>query len=749
MFDQLSTNPFLYSLSLTLLHFLWQGLLVAAVLKSVLSSVDKSKSKLRYSASCIAMLTNLAAALITFFYIYPNQTDRISNNLTTIPLTSLANEFTQQNSFFTYQELLPSLLMHSLPYISMLWLISISALACKLLIEIYNVNQLPKQDYLSPSSELLARFNMLAQKIHLKSSPKLLISLKIDVPMAIGWLKPVVLLPASMVTGLNTAQLEMLLLHELAHIRRYDYVINFIQTLIEILFFFHPSVAWVAKQIRNEREYCSDDIAVQYCGDPIAYAHTLTDTASLCAQGHKYTIPSMAMAASGGDLKERVLRLVDHHCAPSNNTSKWLAALSILLTIGLLLGNQLLNKPLIGNTFTKLKQSEWQYNPYLTSDNDNEKQLGNSSLDDLLLKTNLINNRHYVSTSIDTNENSNTFNKDHSSVDSIAQQLLNPNKNIQPLEISTLAQQKNIIPSNDMNNQASSENTESASVEKAPSTEVVIANSALKSKTTFISPLTLKADEANILNNTKTVSTDAQLSLIQNEQLVIATNIIQEETSNIPIIEPMSAQNTLVVNYNNDDELSFDSTLRQFKASTSIEDKVAQVTKTIKSINNHTFETNVPASLNSQRSDQSDKLTPSFSAIDTTPFPNSLTINNLYQQQFSNLNTPNIDTINMLKANERINSQAIWRSAKQLKSVDPVYPSLAKRKGIEIEIKVNFTIDEKGQVKDIKFAQQSRVNYFKSSIRAAIRKWRFLPAKKNEQAIESQMSKIFSFSLRA
>jgi len=79
----------------------------------------------------------------------------------------------------------------------------------------------------------------LVKQIHLTITPKLLISLKVDVPMAIGWLKPVVLLPANMITGLNSAQLEMLILHELAHIRRHDYLVNFLQTLVEILLFFH------------------------------------------------------------------------------------------------------------------------------------------------------------------------------------------------------------------------------------------------------------------------------------------------------------------------------------------------------------------------------------------------------------------------------------------------------------------------------------------------------------------------------
>ena len=93
--------------------------------------------------------------------------------------------------------------------------------------------------------------------------------------------------------------------------------------------------------------------------------------------------------------------------------------------------------------------------------------------------------------------------------------------------------------------------------------------------------------------------------------------------------------------------------------------------------------------------------------------------------------------------------EPIWHNAKQLKSVDPVYPSVAKRKGIEIEVKVNFTIDVNGQIKDIQFARQNKINYFKNSIRSAIEQWRFLPAKVDDQPVESQMSKVFAFSLQS
>jgi beta-lactamase regulating signal transducer with metallopeptidase domain len=360
MLEQLLNNPFLYSLSLTLLHFLWQGLLVAVTLKSLLSIVANSESKLRYSLAILAMLANAILAVLTFIMVYPDTSSGANSNLSPIALTSLVSELTQQNPLLNYQELLPSILAYSLPYLSLLWLVSIAILASKLIIEIRNVNILPMRSSIAPSPELLVRFNQLVTQIQLTKTPQLLISLKAEVPMAIGWLKPVVLLPIAMITNLNSVQLEMLILHELAHIRRHDYLVNFFQTIIELLFFFHPSVHWVGKQIRNEREYCSDDIAVQHCGDAIAYAHTLTDTASLCSKKHFQTIPQMAMAASGGDLKARIIRLVDHHCAPTNYTSKWLAAFSLLIALSLLSINQLLTTPFaqqVNNKFPWQEQS--------------------------------------------------------------------------------------------------------------------------------------------------------------------------------------------------------------------------------------------------------------------------------------------------------------------------------------------------------------------------------------------------------
>ena len=102
----------------------------------------------------------------------------------------------------------------------------------------------------------------------------------VDVPVVIGWLRPVILLPVAALAGLTPAQVEAILAHELAHIRRHDSCVNVLQTIAETLLFYHPAVWWVSHRIRAEREHCCDDIAVAVCGDPVAYAQALAELES-------------------------------------------------------------------------------------------------------------------------------------------------------------------------------------------------------------------------------------------------------------------------------------------------------------------------------------------------------------------------------------------------------------------------------------------------------------------------------------
>jgi beta-lactamase regulating signal transducer with metallopeptidase domain len=112
-------------------------------------------------------------------------------------------------------------------------------------------------------------------------------------------------LPVGALTGLTTQQLKTIIAHELAHIRRHDYLINLLQAMIETLLFYHPAVWWVSRRIRQEREHCCDDLAVAMCGDALTYARALLEMERLRSAG-----PQLAVAANGGLLMDRIQRLV-------------------------------------------------------------------------------------------------------------------------------------------------------------------------------------------------------------------------------------------------------------------------------------------------------------------------------------------------------------------------------------------------------------------------------------------------------
>jgi TonB family protein len=680
MLENLFSSPFLNSLALTLLHFLWQGLLVATVLKSALLIFNNNKAQLRYALSALAMLVNLLLPIITFIIVYRAEISLANPLVSSLALNEFIQELKQPDALFSYKEFTETLPL-LLPYISVLWLTTVTLLACKLLVEISTVNQLPKQGTFSPSDKLQARFDELVKQIQLRITPRLLISLKVEVPMAIGWLKPVVLMPASMISGLNNAQLEMLILHELAHIRRHDYLVNFLQTLVEILLFFHPAVLWVSKQMRNEREYCSDDIAVQHCGDPIAYAHTLADTASLCTKAHNHTIPDMAMAASGGDLKQRVIRLVGHHCAPSNNISKWFASATIIFSVLLLSSKHLLTMPLLNIWHDENPWNQTNHTRNNTGHNIEKQQI-----------------------------TSNTFKKDIPNT-SIAQQLLTPKESTYQIDEQDKSQALLSIRARPADNKVLALTIEETETQKNA------ANDLIKNKPLYYeSPRAVNSQTS--LFNTKLDSLSANNSSKPKED-----------------IENTVTSNSLMVNE------AFERT----NSSNPYQQQLAALQATEITVN----ESSINKTNNSQHAILLKEPTSTNQFSDNT-FKNNIRLSgNADVAKATNRVMNTFANVSFTEDKEISPSEAIWHNAKQLESANPVYPSVAKRKGIEIEVKVDFTIDVDGQIKDIQFVHQNKINYFKSSIRSAIKKWRFLPAKVNDKPVESQMSKVFAFSLQS
>jgi len=299
-----------------LLHFLWQGAAVAALLWIVLLLLQRRAVTIRYAACCGALALMTLLPVITTIVLYQPVTTAAAPAKGVLPAPATAfNEPVARS--------LASLRMWALP----LWSIGVLVFALRLAwgcrqVAAFRASGQPADD------ALIAVVERLAARMRLAGPIATLISARAVCPSVVGWLRPVILLPAATVIGLTPEQLEAVLAHELAHILRHDYLVNLLQSLAETLLFYHPAVWWVSRRIREERELCCDDLAVACCSDTVGYARALTELEKL-----RDVTPSIAMAGNGGSLMYRIQRLLGME-TPQYGPSK-LAGLAALC-IGLL-----------------------------------------------------------------------------------------------------------------------------------------------------------------------------------------------------------------------------------------------------------------------------------------------------------------------------------------------------------------------------------------------------------------------------
>ncbi|MCX6381370.1 MAG: M56 family metallopeptidase, partial [Armatimonadetes bacterium] len=233
-------NPSLRTLAWTLLHLLWQGALIAGLLAVGLALMRKRSAQARYLASCATLLLIAIAPAGTYRYLTASEGISSANALPTMTLTT------------TNSVSLIHLLTPYLPLLTLLWGIGVTFLSLRLLfgwVGIYRLGQLKTTEV---STSIRDRANELARQHGITCRVEVLASGIAEVPMTFGLARRVILLPVSALLGLSPTILEAIITHELAHIRRHDYLVNLIQTAIETLFFYHPAVWWISRQIRNE-----------------------------------------------------------------------------------------------------------------------------------------------------------------------------------------------------------------------------------------------------------------------------------------------------------------------------------------------------------------------------------------------------------------------------------------------------------------------------------------------------------------
>ena len=336
MLNDLSTlQPLIERTGWTLLHFLWQGTLVALLLAGALRLLRGSAARLRH-AFCLAALALLAVLPPATWMLMPAapvvtapasdmSTTSISALLAAAPAATA-----EAHEAASWQTRLYATLHALLPWLVGCWALGVLGLSGRLFGGWLYTYRLRFRQAEPAPSRWQKRLAALTEQMLLLQPVRLLQSRRVDSPLVVGWLRPMILVPTGVFTGLPPEQIEAILAHELAHIRRHDYLTNLLQSVVETLLFYHPAVWWISRQLRIEREYCCDDAAVDACRSRLTYARALT------ALETRRGPSALAPAATDGDLLMRIRRLVKGTTAASSSPSHLAAGSAALLLTAVL-----------------------------------------------------------------------------------------------------------------------------------------------------------------------------------------------------------------------------------------------------------------------------------------------------------------------------------------------------------------------------------------------------------------------------
>ena len=323
-FSAILHAPFTQNLGWALLHFVWQGALIACVTGVLLALLRNARPQTRYALACASLALCLAlplARILSFDVAHPSLTP-VSAALGNWMAADTAPNLSDNSSAapaFAWTVLTP--------WVVTLWALGMSFFSLRMLLGLLWLRRL-QQHPAALHSELAAahaqwqhKLSRMAQGFGLTRTVSLRLVQELDSPVTAGWWRPVVFVPAALLTGMPPDFLEALLAHELAHVKRFDYVINLMQSAIETVLFYHPAVWWISKQIRIEREQIADDLAATRLGDTRRLALALQQLDLF-----QSSINQFAPAANGGVLMSRIKRLI----RPEARNLNWKVALPVV-----------------------------------------------------------------------------------------------------------------------------------------------------------------------------------------------------------------------------------------------------------------------------------------------------------------------------------------------------------------------------------------------------------------------------------
>jgi beta-lactamase regulating signal transducer with metallopeptidase domain len=313
----LSGQPWVERLGWTLVQFLWQGTLIAGLYAIARRRLACSNyAQVRYVLACVTLAAMVAAPIATFGVSSLSKPVLASAFIAGI---SRAPAVTGPTTVSVPFESLPSAASPAwrddlMPWLVMAWFAGAIALWLRLIGGWAVATRMRSTWVREVPTEWKEALDVLRARVRVSAPVRMLISALVQVPTVVGWLRPAILLPIGALTGLAPEHITALLIHELAHIRRRDYLINVLQSVAEALLFYHPAVWWVSSHIRTERELCCDDVAVAIGGDTLTYVDAL---AGIESRRPEHLTPSLA--ADGGSLPDRIARLLGQTRAPARN----------------------------------------------------------------------------------------------------------------------------------------------------------------------------------------------------------------------------------------------------------------------------------------------------------------------------------------------------------------------------------------------------------------------------------------------
>lgn len=345
------------ALGFTILHSLWQGLLIALLLALSLLILNRYNAATRYRIALGALVSQLIFSGITFIYYYQSATAAGQEMANANIKTSFILNATANGNSLSWDSVL-LFLQEQLPLIVSIWFLGILVMLLRFLGGLIYLKRLRLTKNIALPTAWNQKITVLSQKLGITKTVKGVESELVNSPVVIGFFKPLILLPLGTIGNLPINQVEAILAHELAHIRRNDYFINLLQCLVEVLFFYHPAIWWISDFVRVERENCCDDLAISLNNDKLGYAQALISLAEMKLQVSGF---ALAFAGKDGSVLGRIKRLFQQPTVKPNFREGFIAVIVLILSLtfisGAALANYTAKKAISKNNFAVLDKS--------------------------------------------------------------------------------------------------------------------------------------------------------------------------------------------------------------------------------------------------------------------------------------------------------------------------------------------------------------------------------------------------------